>query len=63
LHWRFSVPPVLGAIAISTGDYSRTASENIISTDGFLKQTASGNIIFTGDVFYLAASGSFPAFF
>jgi hypothetical protein len=35
-------------IAISTGGYSRTASENIISTGGFLKQTA---------------SGSFPAFF
>jgi hypothetical protein len=47
-------------IAISTGGYSKNASENIISTGGFLKQTASGN---TGGVFYLAASGSFPAFF
>jgi hypothetical protein len=35
-------------IANSTGGYSRTASENSISTGGF---------------FYLAASGSFPAFF
>jgi hypothetical protein len=62
-------------IVISTGGYSRIASENSISTGGFLKQTASGttggfikktasgNCIFTGGFFYLAASGSFPAFF
>jgi hypothetical protein len=35
-------------IAISTGGYSRTASANSISTGGLI---------------YLAASGSFPAFF
>jgi hypothetical protein len=50
-------------IAISTGGYSRTASENSISTGGFIKKTASGNCIFTGGFFYLAASGSFLAFF
>jgi hypothetical protein len=50
-------------IAISTGGYSRTASENSISTGGFIKKTASGNAIFTGGLFYLAVSGSFPAFF
>jgi hypothetical protein len=54
--------------AISNSGYSRTASENIISTGGFLKQTASGNSISTGGYFhwrffYLAVSGSFPAFF
>jgi hypothetical protein len=38
-------------IAISTGGYSRTASENSISTGGFIKKTASGNAIFTGGFF------------
>jgi hypothetical protein len=30
---------------------------------GSIKKTASGNAISTGGFFYLAASGSFPAFF
>jgi len=38
-------------IAISTGGYSRTASENTISTGGFLNKTVSGNYIFTGGFF------------
>jgi hypothetical protein len=50
-------------IAISTGGYSRTASANSISTGGFIKKTASENTISTGGLIYLAASGSFPAFF
>jgi hypothetical protein len=37
--------------------------EIAISTGGFIKKTASGNAISTGSLFYLAASGSFPAFF
>jgi hypothetical protein len=64
-------------IAISTGGYSRTVCENIISTGGFLKKTPvkiafslavllrkpSVEIVFSLAVFYLAASESFPAFF
>jgi hypothetical protein len=37
--------------------------EIVVSTGGFIKKTASGNAIFTGGLFYLAASGSFLAFF
>jgi hypothetical protein len=50
-------------IVISTGGYSRTASENAISTGGFIKQTASGNAISTGGLFYLAASGKVSRLF
>jgi hypothetical protein len=52
-------------IAISTDGYSRTASENSISSGGFKKtvSAASENAISTDGLFYLAASGSFPAFF
>jgi hypothetical protein len=35
-------------ISLFTGGCSATASENIIFTDGFIKQTASGNNISTG---------------
>jgi hypothetical protein len=45
-------------IAISTGGYSRTTSENSISTGGFLKQTASGNYIFTGGFLNKTTSGN-----
>jgi hypothetical protein len=45
---------------ISTGGYSRTASENNIFTDGFIKKTVSGNV---GGLFYLAASGKFSRLF
>jgi hypothetical protein len=45
-------------IAISTGGYSRTASENIISTAGFLKQTATENIISTGGLLNKTANGN-----
>jgi hypothetical protein len=38
-------------ITIFTGGYSRTASENSISTGGFLNKNASGNYIFTGGFF------------
>jgi hypothetical protein len=44
-------------IAISTGGYSRTASENSIPL------AASGNAISTGGLFYLAASGKVSCLF
>jgi hypothetical protein len=50
-------------IAISTGGYSRTASENSISTGSFLKKTASGNAISTGGLFYVATSGKVSRLF
>jgi hypothetical protein len=64
-------------IAISTGGYSRTANGNSISTGGFLKKppvkiafplavflrNRQWKCYFHWRFFYLAASGSFPAFF
>jgi hypothetical protein len=48
-------------IAISTYAYSRTVIENSISTGSFLKKLP---VQFSlAGFFYLAASGSFPAFF
>jgi hypothetical protein len=50
--------------SIFTGGFLKeTASEKCISTGGFLNETASDNRISTGGFLYLAASGSFPAFF
>jgi hypothetical protein len=54
-------PPV--EMQFSLAIFLKTASQNIISTDGFIKQTTSGNTLFSSGFLYLAASGSFPAFF
>jgi hypothetical protein len=58
-HWRLNKKTASENIISTSGFLKQTASGNNISIGGFLKQTASGNYIFSGGLLKKTGSGNY----